>query len=529
MPLLAEWRVFIVRVIKNLFKNQLKFGIFLSYATIGANLGVSFMFTPYLLSALGSAEYGVYQLIGSLVAYLDVFDVALSTTISKYIAKYRQNDNKDDESKIVILSLLILFLISIVSVIICFVIYVNFENIFSNSLNIEEMKLGKNMLILVTINLAIKFPMCTFGSVMAGYEEFVFPRLMNLVRVVITPILIICCLSLGYRSLSIVVITTILSLLYGFGNIIYVIYKLKVKVRLRGHKISKKFVVEFVRFSYYIILIAIVTQIYWKTGQTILGITQDSNAVAIYSLAITICLAYNQLSTAISSMMLPRVTRMINTGVTDLELTEYFIKISRIQFIVMSLFMIGFYFVGKQFVNIWLGSGFEDVWTISIILIIPLTFTMSQNLGQAIMRAKDKHSFFAISNLAMAILNVVMSFVLSKYLSAIGIAISTAITLCISEILILNIYYTKKMGIDMKKWWICIIKIIPGMIPSIIVGYFFNSIVSKDTLGIFIIKGCVISIAYVIGVFSISANREEKLNIISKLKLNRLLIKLNSK
>src|SRR4051794_36840949 len=56
---------------------------------------VSFLLTPFTLRQLGSAEYGLWILLGSIVAYSSILDFGIWGTVIKYVAEYQAQG--DDE------------------------------------------------------------------------------------------------------------------------------------------------------------------------------------------------------------------------------------------------------------------------------------------------------------------------------------------------------------------------------------------------------------------------------------------------
>ena len=50
--------------------NQLKIGVVLSYITMFIHNIISILYTPIMLRLLGKSEYGLYQLVFSVVSYL---------------------------------------------------------------------------------------------------------------------------------------------------------------------------------------------------------------------------------------------------------------------------------------------------------------------------------------------------------------------------------------------------------------------------------------------------------------------------
>ena len=50
--------------------NQLKIGVVLSYVSMIAQNIIAIVYTPVMLRLLGQSEYGLYQLVYSVVSYL---------------------------------------------------------------------------------------------------------------------------------------------------------------------------------------------------------------------------------------------------------------------------------------------------------------------------------------------------------------------------------------------------------------------------------------------------------------------------
>lgn len=69
--------------------NQRKLGILLSYFNIALQVIIGFLYVPILLHYIGKNEYGLYQLMGSLIAYFSIMDFGLSAAVVRFYAKYK--------------------------------------------------------------------------------------------------------------------------------------------------------------------------------------------------------------------------------------------------------------------------------------------------------------------------------------------------------------------------------------------------------------------------------------------------------
>ena len=162
--------------------SQLKKGALLSYTTIFLTNIIGLILTPFIIKSLGDAEYGLYALIGAFVGYISVLDFGLNNTIVRFVAKYRAKKDKKGEENFLAITMSIYGVISLTIVALGVVLYFNLDSIFSNSLTFEELDKAKIMFIILIFNLVITLPGGAFTAICTGYEHFVFPRTINIVR-----------------------------------------------------------------------------------------------------------------------------------------------------------------------------------------------------------------------------------------------------------------------------------------------------------------------------------------------------------
>ena len=68
--------------------NELKIGAMLSYVNLIASLVIGFLISPFIIKQLGPSEYGVYNLVASLIGYVSILDFGMHNAVIRYIAKY---------------------------------------------------------------------------------------------------------------------------------------------------------------------------------------------------------------------------------------------------------------------------------------------------------------------------------------------------------------------------------------------------------------------------------------------------------
>lgn len=432
-------------------KNQLKAGAILSYISLILNTIISLVYTPFMLRKMGQSEYGLYSLTASIVGYLTILDFGFGNAIVRYTAKYRALNEKEKEYNLNGMFIVIYTIIGIITAIIGFVLYLNVGNMFSAKMTAYEIERAKILILLLVFNLAVSFPLGIFSSIITAYEEFIFSKTLNIIRIIISPCIMVPLLALGYQSVGMVVVTTILNISILLINMWYCLTKLKVKIYFNNFDFS--LLKEIIGYSFYIFLNIIVDKVNWSADQFILGAVSGTAAVAVYSIASQINNNYLNFSTAISGVLLPKLTTMVTQKASDKEYSDLFIKIGRIQYIIMAYILSGFLLVGQDFINTWAGKNYGNAYYIAAILIIPVTVPLIQNLGITLLQAQNRQKFRSIVYILIAALNITISIPLAKRYGGIGSAIGTSIAIVLGNIVAMNIYYYKQIHIDIPEFW----------------------------------------------------------------------------
>lgn len=431
--------------------NQLKTGAVLNYMVIILNVMVGLLYTPFMLRMMGPSEYGLFSLVASTISYLTILDFGLGNAVIRYTAKFRAEGKHTEQYEMFGMFFIIYLVIGIISLFAGSALYFNVDTMFGDTMTPEELSKARIMMLFLIFNLAFTFPMSIFGSIITAYERFIFPRIVNITRIILNTVVMICLLKMGYRAVAMVIVQTAFNVLSLLLNYIYCKKKLKIKIYFRGFKWA--FLKEVAIYSFWIFLSVIMDKIYWSSGQFILGITVGTTAVAIFAVAIQLQHMYMTFATAISAVFLPRITGMVVTNNNTKEISDIFIKTGRIQYVIMSLVLSGFFVFGKKFILLWAGDGYSNSYYITLLFFICMLPDLIQNIGIVILQARNQVKFRAILGVAVAILSLFLQLILSKQYSEIGCAVAIATMFLIGQGVIMNIYYSRKQGLDIVCFW----------------------------------------------------------------------------
>jgi len=431
--------------------NQIKAGAVLNYVIIGLNTLVGLLYTPFMLRSLGQNEYGLYSLVSSVIAYLTILDFGFGNAIVRYTAKLRAEGKVQEQRELFGMFLFVYSVIGIIAFLGGMGLYFNVDVLFDRTMTEADLAQAKTMMLFLTINLAFTFPLSIFGSILTAYEKFVFPRIVNIVRILLSTAVMIVLLYMGYKAVALVVVQTVFNLLTLLFNYVYAKRKLDIKIVFARFNVP--FLKEISVYSFWIFLNSIMDKIYWGTGQFVLGSISGTVAVAVFSVAILLENMYMTFSTSICTVLLPRITGMVASHSSFKSISDLFIRTGRIQAIVMWCILAGFVVFGRGFINLWAGNGYEQSYLITVIFFVTLFIPLIQNTGIAILQARNQMKFRSLLYLCISVLSLVMQIILGRKYGAFGCAVAIGGALLIGQGLIMNIYYAKYQYIDIRSFW----------------------------------------------------------------------------
>ena len=496
--------------------DQRKAGVVLSYAGQLIKIVVGLVYTPVMLRLLGQSEYGLYQLVYSVVSYLSLLSLGFGSSYMRFYSRFKVNKDETGIARLNGMFLTIFLSLSLICIICGGVMVGNIQGIFGNGLTKAEYKTAKILMLILVFNLALTFPNSVFNCSITAHEKFLFQKLIILLQNLVSPFLTLPLLILGYGSVGMVLVTTILTTLVLVSNIYFCFKKLHIKFVFRGFQMS--LLKEMWFFTFFIFLIQIIDQINWSVDNFLLGRLAGPTSVAIDGVGGQINTMYLEFSNSVSNVFVPRVNKIVAESNDNSKLTKLFTKVGRIQFIILLLVLSGFIFLGKTFIKIWAGNGYESAYWVTILLIVPVTVPLIQNLGMEIQRAKNMHKARSVVYLFIAIANIFISIPLVKIMGATGAALGTAISLFAGNIIFMNWYYHNRIGLNIIYFWKQILKIVPAMVIPCIVGIIIMKLSNGINMILLILYAIGYSIVYFISMFLFGMNDDEQKLIVGPFK-----------
>lgn len=492
---------------KNGRVNQLKIGVVLTYLSQGIHIVTGLVYTPVMLRIMGQSEYGLYQMAYAVVSYLSLLNFGFGGAYMRLYSRYQKEGDEDGIARLNGLFMTVFGILSLLCMLIGLIMVFNIDKIYNSGLSLEELQKTKSLMMVLIYCIMISFPANVFDCIITARESFVFQKMLVLIQAIMNPFVTLPLLLLGWGSMALVIGTAFFTTVKLIVSIYYCIKKANAKFSF--HNFDFGIFKETFVFTFFIFVNMIVSQINLNVDKILLGRYSGTISVAVYGLAYTLNVMYTELSTAISSVFVPRVNKLVVEG-KKREVTMLFTKVGRIQFVVLVLAVLGFAFFGKEFVGFWGGEGYEDTYYIALILMVSTFVPLIQNLGIEVQRAMNMHKVRSLVYLAISIGNLLISIPLTKHWQGIGAAAGTAFAMILGNCIFMNVYYDKALHIDIPYFWKSISSFAPAVIIMAIIGGIMRSCIHYESL-ITLLLGMVFYAFVYCGVIWIKGlNSEEK-------------------
>lgn len=488
-------------------KNQIKVGAIISYLNIILNILFTMLLTPFLIGGLGDSEYGVYKIIQSFSGQLSIASFGISTLIVRNIVYFKTQNEEEKKENFLFFAIIFTFIVALFILACGGGMYPFLDKIYSHSLSENELLLAKELFIFMVANMALNVISDSYIGIATAHEKYIVSNFVRTLKLVLRFVLIILLIKLGMGSLYIVMIdcfVTIISIIIPFVYSRFILNE-----RPKFHYFDKVLFKQSITFAFAIFLQTIISQVNQNLDNTILGFMTDTSTVTMYSIALSIFTTFSALVTAIRGMFTPGATKLVSKEYSSTQITDFVIKPGRFQFVVAGLVICGFILFGKEFINLWVGDSYEPAYLVTIILLLSSVIPLIETTTVSILDAMMKRLGRSLILVGMCVINIVISIVLINEIGYIGAAIGTAISYFVGDGILLNIYLHKSIGLEIKRMFKEVFKgLLPAVLLSLLLGWALTLI--PNGLIFFILKISVFSLMYLILIFFIGLNKEEK-------------------
>ncbi|AIO18619.1 Polysaccharide biosynthesis protein [Candidatus Izimaplasma bacterium HR1] len=484
----------------------IKKGAIVAYASVIFSIVSRLIYTPLLISHLGQVDYGLYSLGLSLITFL-MLDYGLSDTVSRYLSKYRAEGNQEQSGNFLGIIVKLYVFIDILLIGILFIVFFNLESIYTQ-LTFEEIQRFKTPFILVASYGVISFAFIPLNGILLSYEESFLLKICGLFQKVFLVVFIVVFLFFE-QDLYIMILAPIISgLILIISKVIVFIRKIDVKINVLFFDL--KLFKEILLFTFWTSIIAVSVRMVPILSPSLIGAWVGSVSITIYSIASGIENYVYTFANAINGMFLPKISRRVIMQNGNQLVTDLMIKVGRIVLLIVTPIYIGLLLLGRDFISLWVGNEYALSYYLLMLILIPGYVYLPQQIGNAVVLAKNKIKHSAIVQLIVFVIFIILSNILMTRFGVIGIGFSILISNTIRNIL-MNVLFYKYCGINVRRFFASVhFKFIIQSLIVTVLSYSSFFLFSGISWMSIVIKGAIIVTLYFLVMWFFGINETEK-------------------
>lgn len=439
--------------IGNRFLSGIIFGVSGTILRVLLNL----LLIPLMIRFLGMNNYGLYLFLLNISDILVTMDIGLTNGLIHRLSHHMANiDTPNIKLQLCLgqwlyagISVLILLGGALSVPFLPFLFH--FDTSSSSSINI--------FFILVVIDAAINLYGCYFQSILKAHCLHQWTNISETFHAILINAFSVALLALGFGLLQIFIMRLVVTMLKN----IYLLYgALKVEpLTLQANfNVSWQGLKELFGISFYAMIMRISTFISYRIDFFVIASYLTMTDVGLYGLVTRLFNNVTDLCVKFTDALLPIFTRLTTLENRD-QARFFFLRINAFVSYLVIVLLAMILFNYPQIIH-FIGSGKISVSQILpvTLIVMPLTWsTITQNPSNNYLFAAGYHRLQTFLTLAAALLNLIISVILVRYLGILGVALGTLIPNIIQQQVITVIVTCHKLNISFWNYlWVTYIK-----------------------------------------------------------------------
>jgi O-antigen/teichoic acid export membrane protein len=315
-------------------------------------------FTPVFIHKMGTEHYGLWMLATSALGLMGIAEFGLNTAISKFVAEYVEGRNTDALSAVVSAGLVAYILLGFFLIVPLYVFSPALAGIFKPSQAVSVEQIG---LVIRTMSLGF-IPLLLRSGAMAipiGLQRFQVPVIVTVGYQLLSYTAALMIVFLRGSVAQVVESTVAVLWVTALGSL-FVAWRMLEPFNLKFTLTSSKEVL-FKMFSFALIsgISGLGSQIFSFADRLAVGVVLGLEAVAYYTVIISVAAKILQLSSALTSALMPAVSSWMASGEIR-RVRAYFLRATTallvLNFLVASVLLL----LSGTLLRLWMGEAFAN-------------------------------------------------------------------------------------------------------------------------------------------------------------------------
>jgi O-antigen/teichoic acid export membrane protein len=427
-------------------KRQIIKNVGSSWFSLGINVALGLVLSPFIVHRLGDTAFGIWVLILSITGYYGLFDLGIGSSVIRFVSKYTATGEHEELAKVINTSLFTYSCIGLLSFMVTAVMAARIGSMFH--VPPEFVSTARWLLIMVGAAVALGFPFGIFGGFLEGLQRFYILNWTNIAANLLRAGLIFYSLKHGGGILSVALITVVMPLLASIARGFFALSYCPVPFAFKY--IDRSTFRRIANYSGITFTIMIAAQLKFKTDEIVIASFMSFAAVTYFNVGARIVDYAGMVVRTLSQIFVPMTSQSEALGEMG-RLRKIFLLGNRV--CAMTIFPICAVLVilGKSIIEVWMGKKYVDAsYPVLVIMILCCTLWWAQGASGRILLGMSKHGTWAIVTVSEGVANLILSIILVRPYGIIGDALGTAIPLTCSMLFFMPHHLCKKLDVRLR-------------------------------------------------------------------------------
>ena len=453
-----HWRT----ILRNIFSN---------WAGYLVTAAVGFLLSPIIVHSLGNTGYGLWTLVLSLTGYFGLLDLGIRSSVGRFVARYLALHDDVNVNRITSTAFLVLAVGGIIALSVSVIV----SQFFFKSFHVEPEfeSTGKLALIITGFTMACALPLGVFSSVLVSLERYDILSAVTIVGEIIRATLIVIVLKAHYGLVAVALIAMFTSL-GSYLTIMAFSKRLHPPLRIGFRFVDRQTLRDLFGFGIYRFIWIVANQLIFYSDSIVIGIFLSAGTITAYAIGGSLLNYGRNIVTLVTDAFYPSAARLdARKDIPGLQ--NLLILGTRVALIVSLPLCLGFVFLGRQFITLWVGKEYSISALYLAVLTIPQFTGMCQNMSALVLAGMAKHRILAYVILAEGAANLVLSVILVQKIGVIGVAWGTVIPDLICTTIIIPWYTLAELRLGVYEYLTrAFVRPVIAVVPAAILAYVFS-------------------------------------------------------
>jgi O-antigen/teichoic acid export membrane protein len=452
----TNWR----RSVRNVVANWASF-------VIGAM--ISLVLSPFIIHSLGDGAYGAWVLLSSLVGYLGLLDLGTRGAVTRYVATYHAAHRHEDAGRIASTALVLFGGLGLLAIAASVLLALLVNHAFQVPAELAEVI--RIAIVLGGVNIAVSLVSGVFGGIIVGMQRFDTLNAVNIVLALARAVAVVLVLHAGGGLVGLALVQLGVSVLSG-GVSAWLSYRVYPELAVRASSWSRLHLREIFSFGISSALLNAADSVINYANTLLIGAFLPVEMITFFAIASTMTDHVGAVIAGISYTFTPMVGALEGQR-RGAAVAEVCLHGARFATLAVLPIVVTLELRGASFIGIWMGPAYAGpAGTVLTVLALPVLALAGFRVVTATMIGINQHRGLIPVFACEAVMNVLLSIALVRYLGIVGVAWGMALPRVIVSLFVGPLYIRRHARVPLRAYWTqTLLRPAVGMIPFALVTW----------------------------------------------------------